>query len=196
MRRAAMTAGLAAALALGACAQGGDAPLAGVIRLNGLFDAEFDLVDMYGERATDERFEGEPMLIYFGFTTCPDVCPTALGVMGAALDALGEDAGRIQPLFVTVDPERDTPERLADYLAFDGRVLGLTGTPEQAKAAREAMKVFAAKVAMPDSALGYTMDHQSMFYLTDAGGQPLIALDDGMAPEDMAEAIRRRLREA
>lgn len=185
--------GLALTAGLAACGQGADAPLPGVMRLNSLFQAEFDLVDMHGERATDERFKGEPMLIYYGFTTCPDVCPTALGVMQAALDELGDDAGRLQPLFITVDPERDTPERLADYLAFDERILGLTGTPEATTAAREAMKVFAAKVELPDSALGYTMDHQSMFYLTDAGGQPLVALDDGMAPEDLARAIRRRL---
>ena len=183
-----------AAMAVTACGGAGeDAPDRGVIALNGLFDADFDLVDVNGQPATDERFEGEPMLMYFGFSTCPDVCPAALGVMQATLDALGPDADRIQPLFVTVDPERDTPERLADYLAFDERILGLTGTPEQAKAARDALKVYAARVEMPDSAMGYTMDHQSMFYLTDAGGVPLVALDDGMAPQAIAEAIRARL---
>lgn len=184
----------AAALMLAACGgQDSNLPQAGVIELNSLFDADFALTDMHGQPATDERFEGEPMLIYFGFSTCPDVCPAALGVMQAALDELGEDAERIQPLFITVDPERDTPERLASYLAFDERVLGLTGTPEEAKAARDAFKVFAAKVPMPDSAMGYTMDHQSMFYLTDAAGQPLVALDDGMAPRELAAAIERRL---
>ena len=183
-----------AALFLAACGAGqSDLPRAGVIELNSLFDADFALTDMHGEPATDERFEGEPMLIYFGFSTCPDVCPAALGVMQAALDEMGAEADAIQPLFITVDPERDTPERLAAYLAFDERILGLTGTPEEAKAARDALKVFAAKVPMPDSAMVYTMDHQSMFYLTDAGGQPLVALDDGMAPKDIAGAIKDRL---
>ena len=190
-----MTAMAAAALVLAACGAGqSDLPRAGVIELNSLFDADFALTDMHGQPATDERFEGEPMLIYFGFASCPDVCPTALGVMDAALGALVEDAERVQPLFITVDPERDTPEVLARYLqAFDAPILGLTGTPEEARAAREALKVFAAKVPMPDSAMGYTMDHQSMFYLTDAGGQPLVALDDGMAPTEIAGAIRDRL---
>lgn len=182
----------ATAMALGACAQD-DRPLPGEIALNDMFRAEFDLVDMHGEPATDERFEGEPMLIYYGFTTCPDVCPAALSVMQASLDALGRDAERIQPLFVTVDPERDTPERLAAYLAFDERVLGLTGTPEQAKDARDAMKVFAAKVELPGSAMGYTVDHQSMFYLTDASGDPVVAIDDGLAPADVARIVRRHL---
>ena len=183
-----------AALFLAACGAGqSDLPRAGVIELNSLFDADFALTDMHGEPATDERFEGESMLIYFGFSTCPDVCPAALGVMQAALDEMGAEADAIQPLFITVDPERDTPERLAAYLAFDERILGLTGTPEEAKAARDALKVFAAKVPMPDSAMVYTMDHQSMFYLTDAGGQPLVALDDGMAPKDIAGAIKDRL---
>ena len=186
-------AGLAAAM-LAACGGGSDLPRAGVIELNSLFEADFALTDMHGQPATDERFEGEPMLIYYGFSTCPDVCPAALGVMQASLDALGEDAERIQPLFITVDPERDTPERLARYLAFDERILGLTGTPDQAKAARDGLKVFAAKVAMPDSAMEYTMDHQSMFYLTDAEGTPLVALDDGMAPEAIAAEVRDRLR--
>ena len=184
---------MAAVLALAACGSGEPEAQRGVIALNSLFEAEFDLTDMNGQPATDERFAGEPMLIYYGFSTCPDVCPAALGVMQASLDALGKDAARIQPLFITVDPERDTPERLAAYLAFDDRVLGLTGTVKEAEAARDGLKVFAAKVPMPDSAMGYTMDHQSMFYLTDAGGTPLVALDDGMAPEAIAAEIRDRL---
>lgn len=185
----------AAAAMLTGCG-GGDLPEAGVIELNSLFQADFALTDMNGDPATDERFEGEPMLIYYGFSTCPDVCPAALGVLQAALDALGSDAERIQPLFITVDPERDTPERLAAYLAFDERILGLTGTQDQIDAARDGLKVFAAKVALPDSAMEYTMDHQSMFYLTDADGEVLLALDDGMAPQVIAKVIRSHLRKA
>jgi protein SCO1/2 len=189
-----MVAALTLTLALAACGGGGEAlPARGEIALNAMFDADFDLVDMHGRPATDERFEGEPMLIYFGFATCPDVCPAALSVMQASLDELGGKADRVQPLFVTVDPERDTPERLRAYLAFDERILGLTGTPEQAKAARDAMKVFAAKVPMPDSAMGYTMDHQSMFYLTDAAGTPLVAIDDGLPPGEVAAIVERHL---
>ncbi|WP_051881476.1 SCO family protein [Parvularcula oceani] len=174
-----------------ACAD--ERPRAGEIALNEAFRADFDLVDQTGAPATDERFEGEPMLIYFGFASCPDVCPTALGVMSASLDALGRRADEIQPLFISVDPERDTPERLSQYLAFDPRILGLTGDEEALREAREAMKVFAAKVPLQDSAMGYTVDHQSMFFLTDASGQPVVALDDAMAPEDIAAVISRYL---
>ncbi|MBB4658051.1 SCO family protein [Parvularcula dongshanensis] len=179
--------------ALSACG-GSDRPEPGEIALTDLFTADFALTDMTGEPATDERFEGEPMFIYYGFTTCPEVCPTALATMSASLDALGRDAGRIQPLFITVDPERDTAEKLSAYLAFDDRILGLTGTPEAVDAARESLKVFAAKVPLEDSAMVYTMDHQSMFYVTDAAGKPLYALDDGMPPESIARVIERALR--
>lgn len=184
---------MAALAACGSQGDGKDRPPQGVIELNSLFDADFALVDTRGEPATDERFEGTPMLIYFGFATCPDVCPAALGTMQATLDALGDEADAIQPLFVTVDPERDTPERLAAYLAFDDRILGLTGTVEAAKAARDAMKVFATKVPMPNSAIEYTMDHQSLFYLTDAAGRPLFAIDDGLAPDAIADVIENNL---
>ena len=184
---------MAAVLALAACGSGEPEAQRGVIALNSLFEAEFDLTDMNGQPATDERFAGEPMLIYYGFSTCPDVCPAALGVMSATLDALGDEADDLQPLFITVDPERDTPEVLSRYLAFDERILGLTGSPEAARAARDGLKVYAARVDMPDSAMGYTMDHQSMFYLTDAEGTPLVALDDDLPPEALARAIRARL---
>ena len=176
-----------------ACAERDVGPVPGEARLNGLFTADFALTDMHGQPATDERFEGEPMLIYFGFATCPDVCPAALSVMSAGLDALGEDASRIQPLFVTVDPERDTAEVLSRYLAFDERILGLTGTPEEIKAAGDSLKVAALRREMPDSAMGYTMDHSSFFYLTDAEGTPVAALDDSMPPETLAQVVRRQL---
>jgi protein SCO1/2 len=165
----------------------------GEIELNPAFTADFDLVDMRGERATDERFEGEPMLIYFGFTSCPDVCPTALGLMSATLDELGRDAGKLQPLFVTVDPERDTAEQLRGYLAFDERILGLTGSEEALADARAKLRVYAARVEQEGSEAGYTVDHQSMFFLTDAAGTPIFAFHDDMDPEVLAERIRRHL---
>lgn len=166
----------------------------GPISLTAAFDADFSLVDHYGETATDERFAGQPMLIYFGFTTCPDVCPAALGTMTATLDQLGEKAGAIQPLFITVDPERDTPDRLSDHLAYDGRILGLTGDADALAEARAALKHYAARREMPDSALGYTMDHQRLFYLTDREGTPVLALPDTMAPEAIASIVSDQLR--
>ncbi len=181
-------------LGLGACEQGAaDRPAAGEMALNSLFDADFDLIDHHGEAATDERFEGKPMLIYFGFTSCPDVCPAALGTMTASLDRLDKDAEKVQPLFITVDPKRDDPQRLSDHLAYDSRILGLTGSEEALAAARDAMNIFAQEMPLPDSAMGYTMDHQSMFFLTDAGGTPIVALKDNLPPEDVAAIIKRRV---
>lgn len=182
---------LAAALALTACGDNGPAP--GEITLTDAFVADFDLVDHNGEPATDERFEGKPMLIYFGFTSCPDVCPASLSVMTASLDALGSKADKIQPLFITIDPERDTPEKLRQHLSFDDRILGLTGDVKAAQVARDNMRLFAAKVPLEGSAMGYTMDHQSLFFLTDRQGNAVRAYKDGMDPKALARAVERWL---
>lgn len=180
---------IAGSVFLASC--GSNLPIAGEIELNEQFVADFDLVDMNGEAATDERFEGKPMLIYFGFTSCPDVCPAALGVMVAALDSMGSAADDIQPLYITVDPERDTPERLADYLSFDPRLLGLTGDEESAKDARDQMRVFAAKVPLENSAIGYTVDHQSMFFFVNSEGQPTHAFRDSIPPQELGQRLRK-----
>ncbi|NNU15749.1 SCO family protein [Parvularcula sp. ZS-1/3] len=183
-----LIAGLCAAALLASCAD--ERPIAGEITLNEAFSAEFDLVDMYGEDATDERFEGKPMLIYFGFTSCPDVCPAALGVLTATLEEMGKDASGLQPLFITVDPERDTQARLVQHLSFDERILGLTGDEEAIEAAMKRMRVFAAKVPLEDSAVGYTVDHQSMFFLTDENGRPIRAFNDSIAPDVFAKRLK------
>ena len=179
---------VAAITLLAACSDSG--PVPGEIELTDLFVADFELIDHNGEAATDERFEGKPMLMYFGFASCPDVCPAALSVLSATLEELGGEAGKLQPLFITVDPERDTPEKLKAHLAFDDRLLGLTGSLEAVDAARDAMKVYAAKVQLDESALGYTVDHQSLFFLTDKAGKPVRAFDDSLDPETLAKAIR------
>ncbi|RFB05404.1 SCO family protein [Parvularcula marina] len=172
-----------------------DIPRAGEIRLNSRFDADFDLIAQTGETVTDEDFEGKPMFIYFGFTTCPEVCPTALGKMTATLDALGEkDAAKVQPLFITVDPERDTAERLRAHLDYDPRLLGLTGTLEQIEAAKKALNVYAKKVPMPDSALEYTMDHQRLFFITGPDGTAEIAISDAAPTEQLAQLLEERLK--
>ncbi|MEM9421912.1 MAG: SCO family protein [Pseudomonadota bacterium] len=183
---------LSALLGISACGSSSDRPAPGEIALNSMFTAEFDLIDHNGKTATDERFEGKPMFIYFGFANCPDVCPAALGTMTATLDRLGAKADNIQPLFITVDPKRDTAERLRDHLAYDPRILGLTGSAEALSAAQDAMNVFAQEVPLPDSAIGYTMDHQSLFFLTDSEGTPLVALRDNLSPEDVAAIIEKR----
>lgn len=172
-----------------ACGQTDPLAQPGVIRLSEAFTADFELTDHHGAPATDERFAGKPMFIYFGFATCPDVCPAALSVMSASLEAMGPEAEKIQPLFITIDPERDTAEALKAHLAFDPRILGLTGTAEQAEQARKNLKLYAQKRPMPDSALEYTMDHQSMFYIVDSDGAVPIALKDSMLPEDIADIL-------
>lgn len=177
--------------ALTAC--GNNAPIPGEITLTDAFVADFELVDHHGESASDERFEGKPMLIYFGFTTCPDVCPASLSVLSASLDALGGKASELQPLFITVDAERDTPEQLRQHLSFDDRILGLTGDEAALEKARQNMRVFAAKVSLDDSALGYTMDHQSLFFLIDRQGNAVRAFDDGTDPKVLARALERWL---
>ena len=115
-----------------------------------LIGGPFSLTDQTGKAVTDADYRGRYMLIYFGFTFCPDVCPTELQVMATALDQLGSQADQVQPLFITVDPERDTPSQLAGYVSqFHPRMAGLTGTPEQIAAAERAAKV-AGSVRLPE----------------------------------------------
>lgn len=125
----------------------------------------FSMIDHGGRPFTQADLDGRPSMLFFGFTSCPDVCPTTLSDMGVWLDALGPDSDRIRPVFVTVDPERDTTAELAAYLApFDPRIVGLTGSPEQLAAFAAAYRVHYRKVPT-DS--GYTMDHSASVFLFD-----------------------------
>jgi protein SCO1/2 len=137
----------------------------GVIQASVDIGGPFELIDQHGKPVSDKTFRGQYMLIYFGYGFCPDVCPTELSNMASALDVLGTKAKNVQPIFITVDPERDTPEFLADYVAnFHPRLIGLTGTPEQVKAAAKAYKVYYAKATKPGET-DYLMDHTSFVYL-------------------------------
>src|SRR5690349_21858663 len=130
----------------------------------------FQLVDQDGKTVSDADMKGRPFLVFFGYTHCPDVCPTTLFEMSQMLRALGPDAGRIGALFITVDPERDTPAVLKDYLAsFDPHLRGLTGDPAAVDAALKAYRVYAKKVPLKDS--DYTMDHTAVVYLMDKNGR-------------------------
>lgn len=129
----------------------------------------FNLVDHTGRRVTDADFRGRPMLVFFGFTHCPEVCPTTLLDITNQLKALGPEAERLQVLFITVDPERDTPAQLALYLqSFDPRIVGLSGTVDEVEAAVKAYKAYARKIPTEDS---YTMDHTASVYVMDAAGR-------------------------
>ena len=130
----------------------------------------FHLVDQDGKAVSDEDMKGRPFLVFFGFTHCPDICPTTLFDMSQMLHTLGPDAGRIGVLFITVDPERDTPAVLKDYLSnFDPHLRGLTGDPAAVNAALKAFRVYAKKVPLEGS--DYTMDHTAVVYLMDKNGR-------------------------
>jgi protein SCO1/2 len=153
----------------------------------------FALTDDHGHAVTDASYRGRWMLVYFGYTFCPDVCPTELQTISAALDKLGPQAAQVVPLFITVDPERDTPAALADYVKlFDDRLIGLTGTPQQIAAVARAYRVYYAKVTPKDST-SYLMDHSSFVYLVGPDGQLRALFRPGQSAQDLADAIHARM---
>jgi cytochrome oxidase Cu insertion factor (SCO1/SenC/PrrC family) len=155
----------------------------------------FTLTDQTGHTRADSDFRGKLMLVYFGFTYCPDVCPTDLQAIGLALDKLGRDAESVQPIFITVDPERDTPAHLADYMPmFHPRLIGLTGSAEAIHAVADAYKVYYARVPL-EGAGDYTVDHTAYIYLMDRDGNYLGFFPPGTSADRMVEIIRPRLAE-
>jgi cytochrome oxidase Cu insertion factor (SCO1/SenC/PrrC family) len=160
-----------------------------------LIGGPFSLIDQTGRPVTDADYRGRYLLIYFGYTYCPDVCPTELQVMSAALDQLGPKGDQVQPVFITVDPERDTASQLAEYVAqFHPRMAGLTGTPEQIAAAARAYRVYYSKAPGKAGDGYYTMDHSSFVYLMGPDGRFLEAFAHGTTADQMAQAIRNRLK--
>jgi protein SCO1/2 len=152
----------------------------------------FELVDHTGRAVTQADFAGDFMLVYFGFTSCPDICPTAMQAVAQALDDLGGKAARVRPVLITVDPERDTPAVLADYVAnFHPRLVGLTGTPEQVAAAARAYKVYYAKV--PSEEGDYVMDHSAILYLMGPDGRYIRHFTHGDGADEIAAALREAL---
>ncbi|MCC7427363.1 MAG: SCO family protein [Alphaproteobacteria bacterium] len=153
----------------------------------------FALTDHTGRAVTDQTYRGRWMVLFFGFTHCPDVCPTELATVAEALGALGPDAGRVAPLFVSIDPERDTPAALAQYVTlYDPRLTGLTGTAEQVSVAARAYRVFYRKVEPPGSST-YLMDHSALTYLMDPDGRLAAIFRPGTTATDMAAAIKAHI---
>jgi protein SCO1 len=151
----------------------------------------FELVDQRGKPVTDRDYLGKPTLVFFGYTFCPDVCPTTLLDLTNLLKELGSDADRLNVLFITVDPERDTPQQLALYLSsFDPRITGLSGTNDKIAVAMKAYHVFAQKVPSADG--GYTMDHTAIIYMMNSKGQFAGAMNY-QEPDSVALAKLRRL---
>jgi protein SCO1/2 len=159
----------------------------------GQVGGRFTLNDQNGKTRTDADFRGKLMLVYFGYTTCPDICPTDLMQIGLTLDKLGDAADDLQALFISVDPERDTADVLAKYVAnFSPRILGLTGTPAQIRAAADAYKAYYARYTPPDGAV-YLIDHTGFIYLMGRSGEYLGFFPPGTTADRMVEIITQHL---
>ena len=153
----------------------------------------FELTDQTGHRRTDVDFRGKLVVLYFGYSYCPDVCPTELQSISLALDKLGAAADTVQPLFITVDPARDTPARLADFVSsFHPRLIGLTGSLAEIRKTAIAYRTYFAKSAA-STADNYAVDHTGFVYLVGKDGRYLGFLPPGLAPDAIADAIRARL---
>ncbi len=159
----------------------------------GKIGGPFALIDQNGKQRTDTDFRGKFLLVFFGYATCPDICPTELMQIGLAIDKLGAAGGEVQPLFISVDPERDTPDVLAPYVAqFHPRLIGLTGTAEQIRAVADAYKAYYAKYTPPDGAV-YLIDHTGFVYLMGRSGEYLGFFPPGTPADRMVEIVRQRL---
>jgi cytochrome oxidase Cu insertion factor (SCO1/SenC/PrrC family) len=158
----------------------------------GTVGGPFTLTDQNGRRRSDHDFRGKLMIVYFGYTFCPDVCPADLMAITQALDALGPAADGVQPIFITVDPERDT-KVLAEYVrAFHKSLIGLTGSPEEIRKVANAYKAFYAKV--PGTGDGdYAIDHTGVIYLMGRGGEYLGFMPPQTGPEKLTEILRKQL---
>lgn len=152
----------------------------------------FRLTDQSGQIVTEKSLIGRPTIIFFGFTHCPDVCPTALFEMSEVLRAMGPDAGKVNAYFISVDPERDTAAAMKDYISsFDPNLKGLTGTAEEIARVTSAYRVYAKKVPLKDG--DYTMDHTALIYLMSKDGQFVAPFNIKRTPEEAAADLRKYL---
>ena len=152
----------------------------------------FTLTDQDGRTVTEADFKGKPFLVFFGFTHCPDICPAALFDMSETFRRLGPDAEKVSALFISVDPERDTPEKLKDYLqSFHPRISALTGTPEQIEAVTKAYKAYAKKVPLDGGE--YTVDHSAIVYFMDREGRFVAPFNLKRPADESAKDLRRYL---
>jgi protein SCO1 len=167
-------------------AQRGSVPLPQASAVGG----PFKLIDQNGRTVTEQDMAGKPFLVFFGFTHCPDVCPTTLFDISEVFRKLGPDADRAAALFITVDPERDTPEAMKSYLSsFDPHLRGLTGDEAAVDGVIKAYRAYTKKVPNPDGS--YTMDHTALVYLMDKDGRFVAPFNLKRRPEDSAADLRR-----
>ena len=164
-----------------------DSGSGGIAKIGG----PFTLVDQSGATRTEADLKGRYALIYFGYTFCPDVCPTALSDMIIALDELGGAGEKVLPVFITIDPERDTPEILKTYVTqFHPRLIGLTGNEAQISAAARAYRVYFAKSKGAKPGEDYLMDHSSIIYVMDRDGRYMTHFSHGTSPETMTKRLK------
>lgn len=176
----------------GTAGRAGPTVTSGVAEIGG----PFTLVDETGAEVTEAEFIGQPTLVYFGFSYCPDVCPTALQKLGVAQEQMGDSADAVQFVMVSVDPERDTPEELAIYVTnagFPNGLRGFTGTVEQVEGIKAAYKVYSQKVPLEDSNMDYTVDHQDIIYLIGNDGKFASIFASRHTPADIAVGVRQYL---
>jgi len=159
-----------------------------------LIGGPFELTDHTGKSVSEQSYRGKLMLVFFGFTHCPDICPADLQVISSALDMIGDKAADVQPLFITIDPERDTQENLAAYMAhFHKNIRGLYGSKEQIARAAKAYRIYYKRIEDTDSPDDYTMDHTAFMYLMDRNGKYLTHFPYGTSPEKVAETLKKSL---
>jgi protein SCO1/2 len=183
----------AVSLALAGCDSASKAEFIGSDITGTRLGVDLALQDSAGKTRRLEDYKGKVALMFFGFTHCPDVCPTAMAELAQTMEILGKDASQVQVVMITVDPERDTPEILAQYVqAFNPTFTGLWGTPEQLSATAKSFKAFYAKSpgATPDA---YSMDHASSFYIFDKKGEVRVLARGDASAQDIASDIRQLL---
>ena len=162
-------------------------------QVTSVIGGSFTLVGTNGQTVTPASWPGKLLVIAFGYRFCPDVCPTNLGTIASALDRLGTDAMRIQPLFITIDPERDSVDSLRDYVSlFYPRLIGLTGTPDQIAAAAKTFRIYYRKIpgATPET---YSMDHSAFFFVADDHGTVIKVFDHDITVEALAKGLKSAL---
>jgi len=154
----------------------------------------FSLIDHTGKPVTDDDFRGKFILVFFGYTSCPDVCPMDLQIMAQAMDELGQAADRVQPIFITVDPARDTPEKIAEYVShFHPRLIGLSGTRQQTAAAARNYGVISMKIINENNPENYSLNHSALIYLLGPDGKFVAAFEHGTDLQTLSLGILQHL---
>ena len=200
--------GLAVVLAVGGTLLAGGVWLGTVLRLSGIgsgsptfgpaaIGGQFTLVAANGQYVSDRTYQGKWVLIYFGYTFCPDACPTALSNISVALEKLGSDASKLQPLFVTVDPQRDTREVMSDYLkSFDPRILGLTGTKDQINTVIKEFHLYVKQEKSDGDGDNYLVSHSSYIYLMNPQGKFVNVIQGAADGDAIAVWLRKQMADA